>query len=176
MIQEKYLIEFYEAIQTRSDTNPIELSGKMKETAIANSIPVSFSSEPVKFGSLLRSHTDDCLRIFHPDHIRDYFSIIVHNDNGNLVIYRYGSSKQLDKQMEKQQVKKSGGTFVKGLFTGHQPEDGYGGMFVGAAKMMQGTAGMLFHAVKSIGSSKAKMQEEEAWYDAVYALICEVNQ
>lgn len=176
MIQEKYLVEFYEAVRTSSHTNPIDLTGKMKEIAVANDIPVVFTSESVKFGSMLKSHIDDCLRLYHPDHPKDYFSIIVHNDNGKLVIYRYGFSKQLDKQMEKKQVKKSGGTFVKGLLTGHQPEDGYGGMFVSAAKMMQGTAGMLFHAVKSIGGSKSKMQEEEAWYDAVYAIICEANQ
>lgn len=121
----------------------------MKDIARANDIPVMFGSEAVKFGTLLRSYTDDCLRIWHPEHAKDYFSIIVHK------------------------IKKSGGTFVKGLFTGHQPEDGYGGMFVGAAKMMQGTAGMLFHAVKAIGGSKSKMQEEEAWYDAIYSLICE---
>ncbi len=175
MIQEKHLVEFYESLQVGGCTNTSELSKKMQEIAAANSIPVVFEFETVKFGSLLKSHTDDCLRISHPEHIRDYFAIIVHNNNGEWEIYRYGFSKQLDKQMEKKQVKKSGGTFVKGLLTGHQPEDGYGGMFVGAAKMMQGTAGMLFHAVKSIGGSKAKMQEEEAWYDTVYAMICEAN-
>lgn len=173
MLQEKDLVEFYTAIRMKSDVDIHELSAAIQDSAKTNEIPATSSTESVKFGSLLKSHVDDCIRITHPDHTKDYFSIIIHKEKGELIIYRYGFSKQMDKKMEKQAVKKSGGTFVKGFFTGHQPEDGYGGMFVGAAKMMKGTAGMLFHAVKSAGGSKDKLKEEEAWYDTIYALISE---
>ena len=173
MIQEKDLAEFYNAIKTNQALGIQPLSDALRQIAADNEIPLQVMSESVKFGSLLKSHIDDCLYISHPEHTRDYFSIIAHMENGKLTIYRYGFSKQMDKKFEKQQAKKGGGTFVRGLLTGHQPEDGYMGNIVGAGIMMKGTASAIFHGIKALGGSKDKLKEEEAWYDAVYAALCQ---
>lgn len=174
MIQEKHLSEFYPNLQVKGDFDLQNLSSSLKVLAETNLLPCTFAIESVKFGSMLRSHVDDCLCIFHPEHPKDYYTIILHIEKGTLSVYRFGVSKQMHKQMEKQQLKKSGGTFAKGLLGGHDAPDAVSGAFAsvaGAGIMMKGTAGMLFHAVKSIGGSKSKLQEEQSWYDALYAAI-----
>lgn len=173
MIQEKELVEFYTAIKPKQVLGVQQLSDVARQIAVANEVPFQAMSESVKFGSLIKSHIDDCLYISHPEHAKDYFSIIAHLENGKIVIYRYGYSKQMEKKFEKQQAKKGGGTFVRGLLTGHEPGDGVAGNFVGAGIMMKGTASALFHGIKALGGSKDKLKEEEAWYDAVYAVLCQ---
>lgn len=173
MIQEKDLVEFYSSIKFNQDISLQQLEESMKKIASANEVPFNSQVESVKFGSLLRSHTEDCLRISHPDHYKDYYSIFICFDKKELIIYRYGFSKQMEKKMEKQQAKKGGGTFVRGLLTGHEPGDGVAGNFAGAGIMMKGTASAIFHGIKALGGSKDKLKEEETWYDAVYAVLCQ---
>lgn len=173
MYQEKDLVEFYSSVTVNQKINVQQLGSILQQKASENEIPCNVVTESIKFGSLLRSHTEDCLSISHPGHIRDYYSIILHIDNDELRIYRYGYSKQMGKKMEKQQAKKGGGTFVKGFFTGHEPGDGVAGNFVGAGIMMKGTASAIFHGIKALGGNKDELKEEEAWYEALNAIICE---
>lgn len=173
MLHEKDLVEFYSSVAAKQEINLEQLATTMQQIASTNEVPFVSKMEPVKFGSLIRSHTDDCIRISHPDHAKDYYSILVNLDKNNLIIYRYGFSKQMEKKMEKQQAKRGGGTFVRGLFTGHEPGDGVAGNIAGAGIMMKGTASAIFHGIKALGGSKDKLKEEEAWYDAIYAVLCQ---
>lgn len=176
MIQGKDLVEFYSPVKVKDGLDLQQLADAAKAMASSNEIPIKVTADTVKSGSLLKSHVEDCLCISHPEHTRDYFTIVIQQNNGQLQVNRYGFSKQMDKKMEKQEAKKGGGTFVKGLLTGHQPEDGYTGNIVGAGIMMKGTAKALFHGIKALGGSKDKLKEEEAWYDAIYAIISSANE
>ena len=165
MILEKELVEFYPSVNTKNGIDLQHLAETVKNLAFLDSVPVILSIDGVLSSSMHKSTVEDCLCISHPDHA-DYYSIVIKPNNGQLQMLRCGFSKEMDKKRERQEAKEGGKTFVKGLLTGHQPEDGYMGNVVGAGIMMKGTAKALFHGIKALGGSKDKLKEEETWYDA----------
>lgn len=176
MIQEKHLTEFLapKPLSAHAPATVAALDDALRTAADANQIPYACHTEDVRFGGMLKNHIDSCLVITHPEHQRDYFSLVISCTGEKLTVYRYGSSKQMDKLAEKASFKGSAGTFGNGLFGGHDVDDAVTGAaanIYGAGKMMKGTAGMLIHGLKALGGSKQKLEEEKAWYAAINKLL-----
>lgn len=118
-----------------------------------NSVPYTFGSNEVKYGGLLNSEVAPALVITHPEHPRDYYGIMVtvqHDSNTAYIhVYNIGKSKQVKKfaisEMGKQQRKGQSLSFKVG--------------------------NLAVQGLMSIGKSKDKLAAEQAWYDAVIAII-----
>ena len=64
-------------------------------------IPVAFYDEQVKAGGLFSSSTEDCIVLYHPEHLNDYFKFCIrvrHQGTYAFVsVNDFGKSKQLNK-------------------------------------------------------------------------------
>ena len=69
----------------------------ISEIAVNNEIPVSIYQETVKVGGLFSSKILDCLVIFHPEHEKDYYKIVVIPGGGEVMMATTGTSKQMKK-------------------------------------------------------------------------------
>lgn len=118
-----------------------------------NSIPFTFGLDEVKYGGLLNSEIVPALVITHPEHPRDYYGILVavQSDSGTACVHVYSVGKS--KQMKKFAVSE----------TGKQQRKGQSLSFK--------LGNMAVTGLMSLGKSKDKLAAEQAWYDAVIAII-----
>lgn len=118
-----------------------------------NSTPYTFKSEEVKYGGLLNSAIAPALLITHPDHPHDYYGILVALKDAPGItiahIYSVGKSKQMKKfalsEMGKKQRKGQSLSYKIG--------------------------NLAVQGLMTIGKSKDKLAAEQAWYDAVMAIL-----
>lgn len=127
----------------------------ISDLAAQNQIPIAFYTEDAKEGGLLSS-TVTALVAYHPEHRRDYFNMaMILNKQGafgSVAVYAAGKSKQMNKFYRSDISKGAVGAALMGG----------GSRAVGAA---------IGGALGSIGKSKAKLQEEQLYYDIVLELI-----
>ena len=125
----------------------------VSDMAEENSIPYCLESNEVKYGGLLNSEVVPALIITHPEHSRDYYGIMVavQNDSGATYVHVYSIGKS--KQMKKFAISE----------IGKQQRKGQSLSFKVGSLAVQG--------LMSIGKSKDKLKAEQAWYDAIIAII-----
>lgn len=135
----------------------------IKDCAMRMGIPVAFTSDQVKSGGLFNSNIDDCLVMYHPEHERDYFRFCIRiRRQGSYAfvdIHEFGTSKQMNKAYRSELAKES----VKGYFKAGNEYDT--GKMIGQA---------IGGALGSIGKSKAKLEEEQMYYQCVFDIFDEI--
>lgn len=125
------------------------------DLAKQNGVPVAFYKEDAKDGGLFgESYT--ALVAYHPEHQRDYFNMAMimtkQGNFGNVAVYAAGKSKQMNKFARSNNSKAGFAAAVAG-----------GGSYA-VGQMIGGALG-------SIGKSKAKLQEEQAYYEIILGII-----
>lgn len=128
-------------------------------------ISLSFRREQIKSGGLFNSRMEDCVIVYHPDHMKDYFSFcikITRQDDFIIVFVKeMGQSKQMDKAYRSELTKQGVKCYI------HAGVEDYETM-----GKSRGTA--IGGALGSIGKSKKKLEEEKAYYQIVYSAFDEI--
>lgn len=163
MIREKDLFKLdWNDIYTAPDdyTTPQDVLLYLKEKAAPVGIPVSFSFDQVKIGNVLNSYLQDCLVVYHPEHIKDYCSVVItFRNQGNILLmsfYQLGKSKNNMKLANRSNAKS---TLISSIFEKDPSE---------SARQL---GAFVVSGIKSIGGNKRKVQEENDWYSFVYGLL-----
>lgn len=145
-----------------------ELQEKMAQAGIA----ISFYPEQVKYAGLLGG-TENCLVAYHPDHKKDYFSIVIRIKHQGNVAYITVNVSGVSKLMKSDALRKQVLETAKiGWNRAGELHKDYnvlndaasGAAFVGAAAIG------IRHLIKG-GSDKQKLEEEQHWYSSVCAMI-----
>lgn len=125
------------------------------DLARQSNIPVAFYKEDAKDGGLF-GDTYDALVAYHPEHQRDYFNMAMimtkQGSFGNVAVYAAGKSKQMNK-----------------FYRSDLSKAGFGSAITGGGAAAFGQ--MIGGALGSIGKSKAKLQEEQAYYEIILGII-----
>lgn len=158
MIKEKELREFRDTVRY-SNGEGITLQtvrDAIKDCAMKMGIAVAFRSDQVKVGGLLNSTTDDCLVMYHPEHENDYFKFCIRVRRQGVYAFvsinDFGQSKQMNKagRAEAYQNDRQG------------------------REMSYKIGSMIGQAVTTIGRSKAKLEEEQMYYQCICDIFDEI--
>lgn len=119
-------------------------------------IPVAFASDQVKSGGLFNSSLEDCIVMYHPEHERDYFKFCIRVRKQGIYAFvsinDFGQSKQMKKANTAE--------FMK--------EDR-------AGKDMSYKIGSLIgQGLRTIGSSKMKLEQENNYYQCIFDIFDEI--
>lgn len=145
-----------------------ELHEKMGQASIA----ISFYPEKVKYAGLLGG-TEDCLVVYHPDHKKDYFSIVIRiKRQGNvayITVNATGVSKLMKSDALRKQVLETAKIGWNRAADIHKDYNVLNDAASGAAFV--GAVGIgIRHLIKG-GSDKQKLEEEQHWYSSVCDMI-----
>lgn len=150
-LQEMGNVTFGDAANVTLDNIQTAITDLAKQ----NGIPVAFYQEDAKDGGLFGS-TYTALVAYHPEHRRDYFNMAMimakQGNFGNVSVYAAGKSKQMNKFARSDASKAGFGAAIAG-----------GGSFA-VGQMIGGALG-------SIGKSKARLQEEQTYYEIILNII-----
>lgn len=162
MIKAKELSVFKPDVQflQGNDISLQRIQNVLRERADNYQIPVDFYYDQI--GSLL-SQKEDCLVLFHPQHQKDYYKIVItirrQGTMAFLSFKTYGTSKNMAKLAR-------GGNAKSDLATA---------LFSGDANASAAALGRtLVNGVLSLGGSKAKKQNEQDWYMGIDQIINEL--
>lgn len=170
MIKEKELCELRPQVKYQNGQG-ITLDAVRSTLSVAaqqSEIPIAFSMDQVKTGGLLGS-AEECLVISHPDHQKDYFSIVVRVKHQGTFAFvntdSYGVSKLMKSEAIRQQINAS----AKESFNrvGTNDYSVINAAASGASFVAAGVEGVR-HLIKG-KSDKEKMEAEKQWY----AIICD---
>ncbi len=135
----------------------------IKDCAMKMGIPVAFRGDQVKSGGLFNSSVEDCLVMYHPEHERDYFKFCIRIRRQGVYafvdIHEFGESKQMNKAYRSELAKEG----AKGYFKAGNEYD--------TGKMLGQAIGGF---VGSIGKSKAKLEEEQMYYQCIFDIFDEI--
>lgn len=152
MIKEKELGQARDQIRFKDGAGitTVSLRQALQKQANENGVPVSFDYDTVKMGGLIGGSTVDCLTIRNPGHMHDYWYFVVrvtHQGKYAFVdVDMAGSSKQHGKEAASQDAK---------------------ALFAAGNLSSYGKGAMIGSALRSLGKSKAKLEEEDNWYNMV---------
>lgn len=164
MIKEKELRDFRPDYKyDNAGALTLEFVQNELETAMANAgVAVAFECEQIKTGGIFNSSAIDCLIMYHPEHIKDYFKfciyIVYEGNNAVVCVREYGHSKQMDKAY-RSEIAKQG---VKDYFRVDAEDYKAIGNAIGSA---------IGGALGSIGKSKKKLEAEKMYYSLVYEIL-----
>lgn len=158
MIKEKDLREFRDMVRYR-DGQGITLQtvqDALQDCADKMGIQVAFKSDQVKSGGLLNSSVDDCIVMYHPQHENDYFKFCIRVRKQGLNAYvsvnDFGQSKQMAKAGRAESYQQD-----------RQGKD-----------LSYKIGSVIGQAITTIGSNKAKLEEEKMYYDCIFELFDEI--
>ena len=123
----------------------------IKDCAMKMGIPVAFRGDQVKSGGLFNSSVEDCLVMYHPEHERDYFKFCIRVKRQGVYAF-VGQSKQMNKA-------------------------GYAESYKADRKgqsMSYKVGSMIGQGIMTIGKSKAKLEEENMYYQCVFDIFDEI--
>ena len=145
------------------------IKSAINERAIKYNLPVAFENAKINHGNLLMKELLDCIVIYHPEHKKDYFNIAISIRRQGTMAFVYANDFGTSKNMKKLEAKSSAKSSVKGGWsTWMTPGSGRSG------DLVHGLVGGAVGAVKGFGGSRAKQQEESAYYAAVREILNEV--
>ena len=128
----------------------------IKDCAMKMGIPVAFRGDQVKSGGLFNSSVEDCLGMYHPEHERDYFKFCIRVKRQGVYAFvsinDFGQSSQMNKAGRAEAYKADR-----------------------AGKDMSYKIGSLIgQGLSTIGKSKAKLEEEQMYYQCVFDIFDEI--
>lgn len=169
MIKEDELQDYMPELRIQNG-NGITLSVIQKaiqDCADKYGIPVAFCNEQIKAGGLFKSKVDDCIVVYHPEHMKDYFKYVIKITNQGTYAFvsvrEYGESKQLNKAYRRELSKQGVKNYIKG-----NPDD-YNATGKAIGQAIGGFIG-------SLGKNKQKLEEEERYYKCLDDIFSEVFQ
>ena len=128
----------------------------IKDCAMKMGIPVAFRGDQVKSGGLFNSSVEDCLVMYHPEYERDYFKFCIRVKRQGVYAFvsinDFGKSKQMNKAIYAESYKAD----RKG-----QP-------------MSYKVGSMIGQGIMTLGRSKAKLEEEQNYYQCVFDIFDEI--
>ena len=79
MIKEKELRDFRPDFQYKNGREiTLDFVREKLEIAMQNaSAPIAFVRDQIKIGGIFNSNTVDCLVMYHPEHTKDYFTMVM---------------------------------------------------------------------------------------------------
>lgn len=150
MIKADNLREFRPTVQFKNSSG-VTLSAvqeAIEKCAEDMEIPVAFYDDQVKSGSLFNSSVEDCIVLYHPDHMHDYFKFCIRTKRQGryafVSVNNFGESKQIAKANYAENSKKEGGS-------------------------------MLDRLIMTAGRNKQKLEEEQMYYQCIFDIFDEVN-
>ena len=158
MIKEKELSPVNQIRFRDGDSVNLEaIQEALEDKADSFAIPVAFRNDQVKYGGLIGGSVEDCLILYHPEHVRDYYYYVLkltrQGKYAFLDVSMCGRSSQLGKEASAQEAKE---------LLGRGGLSSYGkGYAVGAL-------------IGSIGKNKKKIEEERNWYTMVNDIFDDV--
>ena len=167
MIKESELKEFLPEIQCRGGESITleEVRQRLGTHAEKHGLKIALSTEQIKTGGMLNSKTDNCLVMYNPEHVKDYFHFCIRiRQKGScsyILVEQFGQSKQMDKAYRREIAKQG----VKDYFRAGAEDYQAIGRSIGAA---------IGGALGSIGKSKSKLEEEKVYYQMIGELVEEV--
>jgi len=128
----------------------------IKDCAMKMDIPVAFRNEQVKSGGLFNSSVGDCVVMYHPEHERDYFKFCIRVKRQGVYAFvsvnDFGQSKQMKKANTAELLK--------------QDRQGQA--------MSYKVGSIIGQGLRTLGSSKAKLEEENMYYQCVFDIFDEI--
>lgn len=128
----------------------------IKDCADKMGIPVAFTNDQVKSGGLFNSSVEDCIVMYHPEHERDYFKFCIRVKHQGVYAFvsinDFGQSKQMNKANTAE--------FMK------QDRKGQ--------SMSYKVGSMIGQGLRTLGSSKQKLEEENMYYQCVFDIFDEI--
>ncbi len=128
----------------------------IKDCADKMGIPVAFANDQVKSGGLFNSTVEDCVVMYHPEHERDYFRFCIRVKHQGVYAFvsinDFGQSKQINKANAVE--------FAR--------EDRQG------QSMSYKVGSLIGQGLRSIGSSKQKLEEEQMYYQCIMDIFDEI--
>ncbi len=97
MLKEKQLNDDLTTVKTGRSCTALELKSLLDDISAENQIPMSISLDTIKVGGVFNSKELECLIIEHPEHVRDYYRIVVVLGVGQANVATTGTSKQMKK-------------------------------------------------------------------------------
>lgn len=150
-LQEMGNVSFADAGEVTLDN----IETAVTDLAKQNGIPVAFYRTDARDGGIF-GNTYTALVAYHPEHRNDYFNmamILTKSGNfGSVNVYAAGKSKQMNKFARSDNAKAGLGAALAG-----------GGS--------QAVGFMIGSALGSLGKSKAKLAEEQLFYDSILSII-----
>lgn len=120
-------------------------------------IPVAFYRDQVTSGGLFNSSVQDCLVLYHPDHMKDYFKFCIRISYQGIAAFVsvdvFGESKQINKAARDE--------FAR--------EDRKG------KSMSYKLGSMIGAGLANIGKNKQKLEDEQNYYRCIDALFEEIE-
>ncbi len=128
----------------------------IKDCADKMGIPVVFTNDQVKSGGLFNSSIEDCVVMYHPEHERDYFRFCIRVKRQGVyafvTINDFGQSKQMNKA-----------SYEKNYKENRQGKD-----------MSYKIGSMIGQGIMTLGKNKAKLEEEQMYYQCVFDIFDEI--
>lgn len=158
MIKDTELREFRPTVRYRNgDGITLQtVQEAIKDCAMKMGIPVAFMNDEVKSGGLFNSSTEPCLVMYHPEHERDYFRFCIRVKRQGVYAFvsinDFGQSKQMNKANTAEFMKQDR-----------------------ARKELSYQIGsMIGQGLRTLGSSKAKLEEENNYYQCIFDIFDEI--
>lgn len=145
MLKEKQLNDDLMKFKTNASLEISEAKSRIEKITSENSIPAVVEVDSIKVGGFLNSQVLDCLVIKHPEHMRDYYHVVVVLGAGVAMVASTGNSKQMKKFATAEALK----TNRKGKSLSY--------------KIGNAAVGSLF----LLGKSKNKLEQEQNYYDTI---------
>jgi len=158
MIKENDLREFRDTVRYQNGEGITlqTVQEALKDCAMKMGIQVAFRGDQVKSGGLFNSSVDDCLVMYNPEHENDYFKFCIRVRRQGVYAFvsvnDFGNSKQMAKAGRAEAYQQD-----------RQGKD-----------MSYKIGSMIGQAVTTIGKSKAKLEEEQMYYQCVMDMFDEI--
>lgn len=128
----------------------------IKDCAMNMGVPVAFRGDQVKSGGVFNSSVEDCLVMYHPEHERDYFKFCIRVKRQGVYAFvsinDFGQSSQMNKAGRAEAYKTDR-----------------------AGKELSYKIGSLIgQGLSTIGKSKAKLEEEQMYYQCLFDIFDEI--
>ncbi len=147
------------------------IQSKLNEAAQENEIPIAFRYDQVRSGLL--GGGQECLVIYHPEHLKDYFSIAVQVKRQGKValisIDSFGTSKLMKAEAVRKQILSAAKVGWDRAGDAHKDYNVLNDAASSAAFMGAAAVGIR-HLVKG-KSDKEKMEHEQQWYTIICNLL-----
>ncbi|MBR2489973.1 MAG: hypothetical protein IKB65_00620 [Ruminiclostridium sp.] len=158
MINSDVLREFRPVVRYKdgSTITPEVVQAALQECADKMGIPVAFRNDQIKSGSFFKPTYEDCLVMYHPDHLNDYFNFCIrvsHQGSYAFVsVNDFGVSKQISKADHAEWAKQD----RKGKPLSYK---------VGSK---------ITSSLTTLGKNKQKLEEEQMYYQCIFDLFDEI--
>lgn len=128
----------------------------IKECATNLGISTAFRCDQVKSGGLFSSSVEDCLVMYHPEHEKDYFKFCIRVKHQGVYAFVSINDFGQSKQMNKASYAESYAANRKGQ------------------SMSYKVGSIIGQGIMTLGKSKAKLEEEQMYYQCVFDIFDEI--